>query len=218
MANIEFKNITEYQKYLRTQHLTYLNEGSEAKCYVSIVDNLVYKNLVDSTYVKYLYFSDEVITKEQVNLPSFAFPIDLHTHQNIVWGYTSEFISPDQLSGKCLISKREFLKINFNYLKKALEVLRKDTEILSGKNILINDLPFNLLFTGTRFIAIDTLSYLRMEENTLYDNLESINYAITSVFDLWIQNMGLENIREKDINTYLNEVETLQRQLKNNDL
>ena len=41
-----------------------------------------------------------------------------------------------------------------------------------------------------------------------------IDYAITSVFDLWTENMGLERIREKDIDTYLKEVETLQRQLK----
>ena len=214
MANIEFKNITEYQKYLKAQHLTYLNEGSEAKCYVSNVDNLVYKNLLEDTYIRKLYSSDQVITKEQVNLPSFAFPIDLHTHQSIVWGYSSEFISPDLFSEKSTISRTKFLKINFNHLRKALELLQKDTEKISEENILIDDLAFNLLYTGKRLIAIDTLSYLRMRENTLKDNLNSIYYAITSVFDLWIQNMGIERILEKDIDTYLKEVETLQRQLK----
>ena len=149
-----------------------------------------------------------------MNLPSFAFPIDLHTYQNTVWGYTSEFIFPDQFSEKSTVSRTKFLKINFNRLRKALELLKKDTEKISKENILIDDLPFNLIFTGTRLIAIDTLSYLRMTENTLKDNLNSIDYAITSVFDLWTENMGLERIREKDIDTYLKEVETLQRQLK----
>ena len=214
MANIEFKNITEYKKYLRTQHLTYLGEGSEAKCYLSNVDDLVYKNLLENTYARNSYSADEVITKKQVNLPSFACPIDLHTYQNTVWGYTSEFIFPDQFSEKSTVSRTKFLKINFNRLRKALELLKKDTEKISKENILIDDLPFNLIFTGTRLIAIDTLSYLRMTENTLKDNLNSIDYAITSVFDLWTENMGLERIREKDIDTYLKEVETLQRQLK----
>ena len=83
-----------------------------------------------------------------MNLPSFAFPIDLHTHQSIVWGYSSEFISPDLFSEKSTISRTKFLKINFNHLRKALELLQKDTEKISEENILIDDLAFNLLYTG----------------------------------------------------------------------
>lgn len=214
MANIEFKNETEYKRFLKEKHLTYLNEGSEAKCYLSNVDDLVYKNLLENTYARNLYSKEEVITKEQVNLPSFAFPIDLHTHWDIVWGYTSKFLSPDIFSEKSIVSQTKFLKLNFSHLKHALEKFKKDTEKLSKENILIDDLAFNLIFTGEKLVAIDTLSYLRMEENTLKDNLTSVDYAITSVFDLWLENIGQERVSEKDIDTYLKEVETLQRQLK----
>ena len=214
MANIEFKNETEYKRFLKDKHLTYLNEGSEAKCYLSNVDDLVYKNLLEETYTRSFYSPDEVVTKSQINLPSFAFPIDLHTHQNTVWGYTSKYISVDYFSDRAILSKIIFSKINFNYLKKSLEILKKDTEKISKENILIDDLAFNLIFTGTRLIAIDTLSYLRVEENTLKDNLDSIYYAITSVFDLWLQNIGAEKILEKDLDTYLKEAQIIQKQLK----
>ena len=133
MATIEFKDETEYKRFLKEKHLTYLNEGSEAKCYLSNVDDLVYKNLLENTYARNSYSADEVITKKQVNLPSFAFPIDLHTYQNTVWGYTSEFIFPDQFSEKSTVSRTKFLKINFNRLRKALELLKKDTEKFQKK-------------------------------------------------------------------------------------
>ena len=55
MANIEFETEKEYKTFLRNQHLTYLNEGGEAKCYLSNVDDLVYKNLLDATWTSSLY-------------------------------------------------------------------------------------------------------------------------------------------------------------------
>lgn len=214
MANIEFETEKEYKAFLQNQHLTYLNEGGEAKCYLSNVDDLVYKNLLDATWTSSLYSPDEVITKEQIKLPSFEFPIDLFTHQDLVWGYTSKYIPKDYFSETSVTSETMFLKINFKRLRKAIEIFRRDVEILSKENILIDDLPFNLLFTGSRLVAIDTLSYLRIRTNTLEANLKSMNYALQNVFEMYLQNLNLDIIEESDLDRYLSEVEVLQKQLK----
>ena len=107
-----------------------------------------------------------------------------------------------------------FLKIDLYKLRKALEQLKKDTEILSSQHILLDDIPNNLIFTGTRLVAIDTLSYLKLTDSTHYSNLDLIDEAIKNVFDKWLRNQNIEVPKGIDIDTYLKEVETLQRQLK----
>ena len=214
MANIAFKSQQKYNKFLEGKQLSFLNEGSEARCYLSQKDGLVYKNLLDCTKVFTEHDTQDVITKDKINLPSYAFPIDLFTNKQLVWGYTSEFIKNDLFDEKNMATIKGFLKIDLYKLRKALEQLKKDTEILSSQHILLDDIPNNLIFTGTRLVAIDTLSYLKLTDSTHYSNLDLIDEAIKNVFDKWLRNQNIEVPKGIDIDTYLKEVETLQRQLK----
>ena len=70
MASKIFSNKEGLDNFLKSKSLHKISEGSEAKCYLSYVDGLAYKRISKGR-------TGDFITKDQIDLPSFAFPKDL---------------------------------------------------------------------------------------------------------------------------------------------
>ena len=207
MANRIFDSDKEFRKFLKEKKLEELGEGSEAKVYLSNADGLVYKPL---SFAK----KNDVITMEDISVSSFAFPIDLFLIKNSIVGYTSEYIYPDLFAKEEPVTRLRLAKLNLVKLQKALEVFKKDTDILTKEHIEIDDLFSNLIFTGDRLVAIDTLSYRRRVDSVKENNDDSVRYAIQELFNYWLQFLNMERIENKNLDDYFAELENVQRRLR----
>ena len=72
----------------------------------------------------------------------------------------------------------------------------------------------NLIFTGDRLVAIDTLSYRRRVDNVKENNDDSVRYAIQELFNYWLQFLNMERIENKNLDDYFAELENVQRRLR----
>ena len=73
---------------------------------------------------------------------------------------------------------------------------------------------FNLIFTGDRLVAIDTLSYRRRVDSVKENNDDSVRYAIQELFNYWLQFLNMERIENKNLDDYFAELENVQRRLR----
>ena len=112
------------------------------------------------------------------------------------------------------VTRLRLAKLNLVKLQKALEVFKKDTDILTKEHIEIDDLFSNLIFTGDRLVAIDTLSYRRRVDNVKENNDDSVRYAIQELFNYWLQFLNMERIENKNLDDYFAELENVQRRLR----
>lgn len=204
---ITFKNLDEYNQFLRTKLLfKKLGNNSEGSCYLSYQDNLAYKILEYSLFeaVSNTHKLSEIITTKDINLKSFAFPQELYSISNKLVGYKTEYITPDLFNYNDLIMKPESIyRIDFNSLKKAYDKMLKDIEKLSQENIKIVDLPCNLMFTGKRLVGIDTCFYRRENTNPIEQNINSLNESIKEIFDSWI----IFNLEKDERGEYISSIE-----------
>ena len=129
-------------------------------------------------------------------------------------GYTSEYIYPDLFAKEEPVTTLRLAKLNLVKLQKALEVFKKDTDILTKEHIEIDDLFSNLIFTGDRLVAIDTLSYRRRVDSVKENNDDSVRYAIQELFNYWLQFLNMERIENKNLDDYFAELENVQRRLR----
>ena len=112
------------------------------------------------------------------------------------------------------VTRLRLAKLNLVKLQKALEVFKKDTDILTKEHIEIDDLFSNLIFTGDRLVAIDTLSYRRRVDSVKENNDDSVRYAIQELFNYWLQFLNMERIENKNLDDYFAELENVQRRLR----
>ena len=212
MASKIFPNQEGLDNFLKSKSLHKISEGSEAKCYLSYVDGLAYKRISKGR-------TGDFITKDQIDLPSFAFPKDLFIVDEKVYGYRSEYIDPNLflIDAYNPLSIVKFKKLNLQNLKRALEIFAKDTDRLSKEHIQIYDMAFNLAFTGTRLVAFDTLDYFRTEKDVTEMNRSSIDYAIKTLFNLWLQIDPFTSLNQLPLEEYLKEIEGIQRRLIKSD-
>lgn len=222
---ISFKNMDEFNRFLRTKQLSKkLGNNSEGSCYLSSKDNSAYKILEYSLFeaTSNAHKLPEIITTKDINLKSFALPQELYSISQKLVGYKAEYITADLFNYKDLIMNPESIqKINFNSLKKAYYKMLKDIEKLSQENIKIIDLPCNLMFTGKRLVGIDTCFYRRENTNPLNQNIVSLNESIKEVFDSWLvfnleKNERAEYIstEEQDMIEYLNKINKIATKVK----
>ena len=129
-------------------------------------------------------------------------------------GYTSEYIYLDLFAKEEPVTRLRLAKLNLVKLQKALEVFKKDTDILTKEHIEIDDLFSNLIFTGDRLVAIDTLSYRRRVDSVKENNDDSVRYAIQELFNYWLQFLNMERIENKNLDDYFAELENVQRRLR----
>ena len=123
-------------------------------------------------------------------------------------GYRTRRVKKDLFSEENLQSLDNIIDLDFEKLAKAYYEMLTDIELLSDEKILIYELAYNLMFDGEKFTAIDTCGYKRVDYDPLQKNIESLNYAIESIFMLWFSNhMDLnEKINGTNIEEYLHRV------------
>ena len=210
MAIIKFNNDEELKQFLKTksfQRKTF--SGSEGTCFFSPTDSLAYK-IFD--FPKELDVK-KIITTETIDLPSFAFSIDIFTVNGQVRGYTAPFIKPDLFSMDGVFDLDTFTQLDFIALKKALLSFKKDTLILSQNHIRMYDLFANLIYTGQKLVAIDTLEYEFDNRTDLAKfNNECITYAFARLFGIVIDNRNLDETL--DPLDYLDEIAKIQKVYK----
>ncbi len=205
MAIIKFNCEWEAKLYLESHSLKLVGSGSEGTCYRGR-DKKVYKCLnIDR---RYPYEVDKIITESDVELDSFAFPDELYTVEDKLFGYRTEYVSRDYFSVDNTYDLDTIIDLDFEKLIKAYKRMLEDIKQLSKENILVYDLPLNLMFDGDKLIAIDTCAYKRVKKSPLEDNIKSLNRAIEIIFNMWfLSYKDIDyRIRGTDIKEYLDKI------------
>ena len=202
---MEFRSKEELIKYLSNYKLVEVGIGTEGKCFKT--DNKAIKIL--NNPLKSNYHKDRIITKKDINLDSFLFPEELYTVNNIVYGYTTEYIEGD------IFNKKTPSKIDELALLKAYKKILEDVKALSKNQILIYDISNNLLFNNKELKAIDTLEYSRKDDSyakILYANETNIKKSISN--GLINATGDISFFDQTDINTIVRKIKLHQTNIK----
>jgi len=208
---MNFRSTREFSEYLKKNCILQRVVGvaSEGICYPDKLHQYAYK-VFHMGEAPDREFADKIITTEDIQLDSFAFPITLFTSPDSFLGYTSNLVHKDLFSSEMTYYLENIREFPFDKLLKAYDKMISDVEKLSKEQIRIFDLPFNLLFDGERLTAIDTCYYTREERDVLQENLDSLHDAIFSVFELWTDSYGeRENYKNMSIEEYLKMIQSV---------
>ena len=206
LSNIKnFKCGWQVKLFIEANSIELIGSGSEGSCYRGR-DNKVYKFIEFDKPNDYNV--EELITDDEIHLDSFAFPEELYVVGTQLKGYRSELVERDLFAVSNTVDIETIDCINFHNLSNAYKVMLIDVARLSNKNVLIYDLPFNLMFDGDKLTAIDTCGYKRVDYNPLRDNVRSLNTSMELLFKLWFESYKDENfkINGTDIDSFLGEV------------
>ncbi len=216
---INFECNSDVEMFIKKNTYKLIGSGSEGPCYLS-KNNKAYKFIEYNTSSKHTL--DAVITKDDINLQSFAFPDELYSVGNVLKGYRTDYIPNDLFAPENTYDIRTIPTIDFSKLSKAYKVMYNDILKLSSENILIDDLPFNIIFDGDKLTAIDTCSYKRVSEYPLESNIDSLNSSMELLFYMWFENYKKVDIsiKNNDIDKFLDDVyiklpKTLRKKLDN---
>lgn len=177
-----FKCDWEVKLYIQSRVFREVNSGSEGTCYEGR-DKKIYKYLDFDTSAPYII--EEIITEEDIQLESFAFPEELYVVDDTLRGYRTKKVARDYF-GDNIFDIENITEIDFAAVAKAYRRMLEDVRLLSEEKILIFDLPFNLMFDGENLVGIDTCGYKRVNYDPLNRNIKSLNHAIEGLFKLWI--------------------------------
>lgn len=184
-----------------------LGKGTEGTCYLG-TDDKVYK-IMHPNYERetgIIYNINKIITTKDIELEHFALPEELYTIRKRLMGYKTKYFFPDLFDLRNIkTNPNQIYQIEFYKLLKSYYLMIKEIERLSQENILIYDLPSNLIFTGEKLVAIDTLGYKRVTQNPLEQNKNYLDISI-----LWELNMMLEYnniISEEQLSELINTTE-----------
>lgn len=200
-----FKCEWEVKLFIESHAMKLVGSGSEGSCYVG-KDRKIYKYLDFNTESSYP--AEEIITQEEVDIPSFAFPEEVYTVGEKVRGYRTRFIPNDLFGEDRIFDIENMVDIDSASIVSAYEAMLEDIRLLSEESILIFDLPFNLMFDGEKFTAIDTCGYKKVGYNPIQDNIKSLNYAIESLFRMWFSRHKelKETIQGTNISDYIQRI------------
>ena len=82
----------------------------------------------------------------------------------------------------------------------------EDVDLLSKEKIKIYDLTFNLIFDGKKLTAIDTCGYERVKDDVMQDNRDCLATSIEDLFHVISDYEIKEQIKNDDIDSYLDRV------------
>lgn len=187
---VVFKNLAEYFNYFKPKMVRVLGRGCEGVTYTD----------GDAAYKMYIYDYpqnreyrenvDKIITSEDYDLSSFAFPEILYLVNNLLMAIKLRYVSNDIFHNWKENKSIEILKsIDFDAFTNAYLKMLDDIKVLSRDKIYINDLNSkNLLFDGESLVAVDTCFYEADSNETEKHNIQKYNIAISSFFDFLIKN------------------------------
>lgn len=201
-----FKSNKELTTFIIGKKITLLNRVTEGICFLG-EDNKVYKMLGKDIIKNDNYKVEEVITEDDIKLKSFAFPQELFVLDEKLVGYSSEYIPNDKF-GTINLNIASVAKMDFEKFSNAYKIMQEDVDILSRNNILMFDLPFNIIYDGNRFVGIDTCGYKKVDYDPTDKNNESFNYAIEGIFRLCYNDFEDPDLtfNDSDIDSYLERV------------
>lgn len=198
-----FKSNKELTTFIIGKKITLLNRVTEGICFLG-EDNKVYKMLGKDIIKNDNYKVEDVITEDNIKLKSFAFPQELFVLDEKLVGYSSEYIPNDKF-GTINLNIASVAKMDFEKFSNAYKIMQEDVDILSRNNILMFDLPFNIIYDGNRFVGIDTCGYKKVDYDPTDKNNESFNYAIEGIFRLCYNDFEDPDLtfNDSDIDSYL---------------
>ena len=212
---INFRSDKDFIKYLsrRGVFANVISKNTYGMTYLSKEENLVYKAFYGRVYE---CLPEEIITANDILLDSFIFPEKIFCVDEVLKGYTSDFVSTDlmpNLSNDFSLEKLE--RINFDNMIRAYYNLVVDTYRLSNQGVKMSDKIFNLLFNNERFSFIETHDYKYVSDNCTDINQRIVRDSITIPLDLAIGEYAPELSDEiTDIEEYLREVEKIVNESK----
>lgn len=157
------------------KHNKEIGKGSEGTCY--LVDNEIFK-VYNEDYVNHNI--NNYICRDDLDLESFLFPIEIYTCNNKVFACKTKYINNNFFDKNTLYFG---ITTDLNKLKEALIPFIKDVYELSKNNIVAKDLPLNTMFDGEKLYAIDTLSYKKVN----YDPYEENINLVKDIIELYIE-------------------------------
>lgn len=211
---VEFTSYDELKKYINRKIIKQIGQGSEGECFLG-KDKFVYK----------LFYEEEIsinecsldiskiITTDEMDLDSFAFPIELYLIDGELKGYKTKYINRDLISLDKIVDPDAFFDIDLDKFILAYYRMLKDIITLSNNYISIFDLSYNLMFDGKNLYGIDTCYYYKTDKYPLEDNIKAFERAIEVVFNDWL-NSTIDNNRkvriiDGNIEEYFDEVQNL---------
>ncbi len=192
MGKIIFNSNEEFLNYLNRNKIEELGRGSEGVCFASTDGNAIKVFGDEDTLYEPFDFLIErdvssIILDTDINIKNFLFPTDLFIVNNIVRAYKTRKVKKNVFSEEdflATIDYQRLIKAYYEFLGKVIEISKKD--------ILLFDLPYNLLFDGNKLYAVDTLDYVR-RNNPIKRNITLFHTAIESAIN---QDLKLHDIEE----------------------
>lgn len=202
---VRFNSDEEFVAYRKAKASYRLGGGSEGDCFLGR-DGLVYKDFTEG-YRSEDYIPEDVITSDQVQNKSFAFPHTLFVVGDELVGHTTDVVKKDITSYDTLFSNG-IDHINFDKLYRAYEVLYDDAIALAEDGIGIYDLSYNLMFDGERLIGVDTCGYYRTSPMECLHNTECVDAAVKNLFTHYAEYVKGEKLdTDMDVKSFLKMVE-----------
>lgn len=182
---MEFKTREDVYNFLK--RCTYIDEGSQGKCYVDRERKFVYKlyfSFLDPLEGDIKFDKSEVLTFSDIKSDLCIFPKDVITLGEEVIGDITQYVDAKNLY------KINPLFVNINHLIKLCELALKEVEFLSCKNIKMFDVLYNIML-GKKLYIVDALEYSRSEEeynkvlsfNLAQFNLSIIYFLVSDIFE-----------------------------------
>ena len=198
----------DVEKFIEDHSFRLIGSGSEGSCYQGY-DGKVYK-YIDMPLDKE-YDPEEMITEDEVSLPSFAFPEELYSVNYQLRGYRTKRVKKDIFSVENTSFIESLASLDFEKVSSAYKLLLEDVKTLSCLRIVIFDMAMNLMFDGEKMVAIDTCGYKRVSYPCLDENIHSLNYAIEALFRMWLFSKVAFDYRIEgvDIDGYLQRLQLL---------
>ena len=168
----EFTNEKGFINYVTSKIKTEIGEGSEGKVYLTN-DGEVIKIMIDAFEPKEYNAYSDIIMDSDIKLDSFIFPKELYIINGIIVGYKEDVfrqnIFNSDLSSNIL---------DVEQLIRARQKFIEDTKVITENKYSLFELARNILFDNKKLVAIDTLDYIKRDNVTLEENIESLDYAL----------------------------------------
>lgn len=208
---VVYDNELLFDKEIRCKLFREIGRGSEGICYE--YNGFAYKVLFDKNIIDYIggildYMKNpsQILTVDDIDLPSFAFPEKVYATKDWLLGYKTKLIKNNLFNGEIFYSPEDLANINFNSLARAYKVMLQDVDLLSEEKIKIFDLTFNLVFDGKKLTGIDTCDYKRVKKDIKKTNRDSLAASIEDLFYMVSGYKIKASIKNNDIDSYLEDV------------
>ena len=124
---VVYDNELLFDKEIRCKLFHEIGRGSEGICYE--YNGFAYKVLFDKNIMDYIggildYMENpsQILTIDDIDLPSFAFPEKVYAIKDWLLGYRTKLIKNNLFNGETFYSPEDLANINFNDLAKAYKI------------------------------------------------------------------------------------------------